>query len=135
MISVPAYFNDAQRKATKRAAELAGIKVERLISEPTAAAISYGLHQKESETSFLVFDLGGGTFDVSILELFEGVMQVKSIAGDNFLGGEDFTEQLAAYFIEQNDLNPNSLDYKTKSLIRKQAEQCKYILSNGNEER
>ena len=94
VISVPAYFNDAQRKATKRAAELAGLKVERLISEPTAAAISYGLHQEKSETKFLVFDLGGGTFDVSVLELFEGVMEVKSIAGDNFLGGEDFTNVL-----------------------------------------
>lgn len=80
VISVPAYFNDTQRKATKRAAEIAGLKVERLISEPTAAAIAYGLHQQQSETKFLVFDLGGGTFDVSILEFFEGVMEVQSIA-------------------------------------------------------
>ena len=87
VISVPAYFNDAQRKATKRAGELAGLKVERLISEPTAAAIAYGLNQKDGETQFLIFDLGGGTFDVSILELFEEVMEVKSIAGDNYLGG------------------------------------------------
>ena len=71
-VSVPAYFNDTQRKSTKRAAEIAGLTVERLISEPTAAAIAYGLYQEESETKFLVFDLGGGTFDVSILELFEG---------------------------------------------------------------
>ncbi|HDR4277359.1 TPA: molecular chaperone HscC, partial [Bacillus anthracis] len=87
VISVPAYFNDTQRKSTKRAAEIAGLTVERLISEPTAAAIAYGLYQEESETKFLVFDLGGGTFDVSILELFEGIMDVKSIAGDNYLGG------------------------------------------------
>ncbi|KNY30319.1 molecular chaperone HscC [Pseudobacteroides cellulosolvens] len=132
VISVPAYFNDVQRKATKRSAELAGLKVERLVSEPTAAAISYGLHQKESETSFLVFDLGGGTFDVSILELFEGVMQVKSIAGDNFLGGEDFTDTLAAYFIERHGLSLDSLDFKARSFISKQAEQCKCELSNGN---
>ncbi|HEY9060771.1 MAG TPA: molecular chaperone HscC [Pseudobacteroides sp.] len=133
VISVPAYFNDAQRKATKRSAELAGLKVERLISEPTAAAISYGLHQKESDTSFLVFDLGGGTFDVSILEMFEGVMQVKSIAGDNFLGGEDFTDALAAHFVEHNSLSLDSLDHKARSYITKQAEQCKCNLSNGNQ--
>ncbi|HEX3029194.1 MAG TPA: Hsp70 family protein [Clostridia bacterium] len=132
VISVPAYFNDAQRKATKRAGELAGLKVERLISEPTAAAISYGLHQEQAETKFLVFDLGGGTFDVSILELFEGVMEVKSIAGDNFLGGEDFTELLFSYFIENHGLDAQSIDYKTRSLLYKQAEQCKYALSQSN---
>jgi len=131
VISVPAYFNDAQRKATKHAAELAGLKVERLISEPTAAAISYGLHQEKSETSFLVFDLGGGTFDVSILELFEGVMQVKSIAGDNFLGGEDFSDLLASYFIENNGIDTNALDQKARSYIQKQAELCKCELSNN----
>lgn len=131
VISVPAYFNDTQRKATKRAAELAGLKVERLISEPTAAAISYGLHNEESETQFLVFDLGGGTFDVSILELFEGVMEVKSIAGDNFLGGEDFTSLLAAYFLKKNNIDVNNLDYKERSAIHKQAEVCKLALSQG----
>lgn len=132
VISVPAYFNDAQRKATKRAGELAGLKVERLISEPTAAAISYGLHQEQAETKFLVFDLGGGTFDVSILELFEGVMEVKSIAGDNFLGGEDFTELLFSYFIENHGLDAQSMDYKTRSLLYKQAEHCKYALGQSN---
>lgn len=91
-------FLRAQRKATKRAGELSWLRVERLISKPTAAAISYGFHQKESDTKFLVFDLGGGTFDVSILEMFAGVMEVKSISGDNFLGGEDFTEILISYF-------------------------------------
>lgn len=106
VISVPAYFNDAQRKATKRAAEIAGLKVERLISEPTAAAIAYGLYQEESETKFLVFDLGGGTFDVSILELFEGIMDVKSIAGDNYLGGEDFTRSLMNFFLSHINLIP-----------------------------
>ncbi|MCH5138840.1 molecular chaperone HscC, partial [Clostridiaceae bacterium UIB06] len=131
VISVPAYFNDAQRKATKRAAELAGLRVERLISEPTAAAISYGLHNEESETQFLVFDLGGGTFDVSILELFEGVMEVKSIAGDNFLGGEDFTNLLAAYFLRENNIEIEDLDYKERSAIHKQAELCKLALSQG----
>lgn len=128
VISVPAYFNDAQRKATKRAAEIAGLKVERLISEPTAAAIAYGLHQEAPETKFLVFDLGGGTFDVSILELFEGIMDVKSIAGDNFLGGEDFTNLLFAHFIEKHNLNIELLDPKALSAINKQAELCKLAL-------
>lgn len=130
VISVPAYFNDAQRKATKRAGELAGLKVDRLISEPTAAAIAYGLHQEEDETQFLVFDLGGGTFDISILELFEGVMEVKSIAGDNFLGGEDFNKLLVEYFIETNNLDLKELDRKEVSAIFKQAEICKKTLSS-----
>jgi molecular chaperone HscC len=132
VISVPAYFNDAQRKATKRAAELAGLNVERLISEPTAAAISYGLHQENFETKFLVFDLGGGTFDVSILEMFECVMEVKSIAGDNFLGGEDFTELLLSYFVNNCDIDIENLDLKVRSILSKQAESCKYQLTNDS---
>ncbi|NEW09901.1 Hsp70 family protein [Paenibacillus sp. SYP-B3998] len=132
VISVPAYFNDTQRKATKRSAELAGLKVERLISEPTAAALSYGLHQKEAETKFLVFDLGGGTFDISIMELFEGVMEVKSIAGDNFLGGEDFTHLLVSYFIESQGINMQALDNKARSALIKQAELCKRALGQNN---
>jgi molecular chaperone HscC len=96
VITVPAYFNDKQRKATRRAGELAGLKVERLINEPTAAALAYGIHQLEAETRFLVFDLGGGTFDVSVLEIFEGVIEVRASTGDNRLGGEDFNEALAA---------------------------------------
>ncbi len=131
IISVPAYFNDAQRKATKRAGELAGLKVERLINEPTAAAVAYGVHQEEDETQFLVFDLGGGTFDISILELFEGVMEVKSIAGDNFLGGEDFNKVLVENFIEKNELDLNKLDRKIVSALSKQAELCKKTLSNN----
>ena len=98
VISVPAYFSDAQRKATRIAGELAGLKVEKLINEPTAAALAYGLHQK-GEATFLVFDLGGGTFDVSVLELFEGVMEVRASAGDNFLGGEDFDDAVVAHFL------------------------------------
>jgi molecular chaperone HscC len=132
VISVPAYFNDAQRKATKRAAELAGLKVERLISEPTAAAIAYGLHQEQSETKFIVFDLGGGTFDVSILELFEGVMEVRSIAGDNFLGGEDFTNLLVSYFVDSEKINIQSLNSKESSALYKQAEMCKRTLGESN---
>lgn len=99
VISVPAYFNDAQRKATRIAGELAGFKVERLVNEPTAAALAYGLHQRDNASTFLVFDLGGGTFDVSILELFEGVMEVRASAGDNYLGGEDFDTLLLQAFV------------------------------------
>ncbi len=131
VISVPAYFNDQQRKATKYAAELAGLTVDRLISEPTAAAIAYGLHQKEDDTKFLVFDLGGGTFDVSILELFEGVMEVKSIAGDNFLGGEDFTDSLMNFFMNEKNLSSDDLDAYAHSALFKQAEQCKRDLGRN----
>ncbi|PTR35046.1 molecular chaperone HscC [Luteibacter sp. OK325] len=95
IITVPAYFSDAQRKATRAAGELAGLRVERLLNEPTAAALAYGLHDARGETQFLVFDLGGGTFDVSILEMFDGVMEVRASAGDNMLGGEDFVTLIA----------------------------------------
>jgi molecular chaperone HscC len=130
VISVPAYFNDTQRKATKLAAEIAGLKVERLISEPTAAAISYGLHLERANTKFLVFDLGGGTFDVSILEFFEGVMEVQSIAGDNYLGGEDFTQLLVIHFADTHGIELPSLDPKTYSVLIKQAELCKLAISD-----
>ena len=113
IISVPAYFNDARRKATKRAGELAGLKVERIISEPTAAAIAYGLYQSNKDMRFLVFDLGGGTFDVSILELFNNILEVHAVAGDNFLGGEDFTQVLVDMFMKENNLNAEELDLKT----------------------
>ncbi len=126
VISVPAYFNDAQRKATKKAGELAGFVVERIISEPTAAAIAYGLNLKNADTKFLVFDLGGGTFDVSILELFHNIMEVRAVAGDNYLGGEDFTEIIEQMFFREKDIDQDSLDEKTRTHIRKQAEICKY---------
>ena len=100
VITVPAYFNDKQRKATKRAGELAGFRVERLINEPTAAALAYGIHNLDSETRFLVFDLGGGTFDVSVLEIFEGVIEVRASTGDNRLGGEDFNAVLAGLMLD-----------------------------------
>lgn len=125
VISVPAYFNDARRKATKRAGELAGLKVERIISEPTAAAIAYGLYQENKDTRFLVFDLGGGTFDVSILELFQNILEVHAVAGDNFLGGEDFTELLTDMFLSEKGLKAEELDSKTLAHIKKQAELCK----------
>ncbi|MDP1977276.1 MAG: molecular chaperone HscC [Undibacterium umbellatum] len=104
VITVPAYFSDAQRKATRTAGLLAGLKVERLLNEPSAAALAYGMHQLDSESRFLVFDLGGGTFDVSILELFEGVMEVRASAGDNYLGGEDVTSAIVDLFFQRNKL-------------------------------
>ena len=133
VISVPAYFNEARRKATKRAGELAGLKVERIISEPTAAAIAYGLYQKHENTKFLVFDLGGGTFDVSILELFENILEVRAVAGDNYLGGEDFTKVIQELFYKDTELDEDEVDYKTKNMIRKQAEQCKLAFSTSNQ--
>ena len=122
VISVPAYFNDTQRRATKRAGELAGLKVERLINEPTAAAIAYGLHQKKSNTKFLVFDLGGGTFDVSVLELYKNLMEVRAVAGDNYLGGEDFTKVLMEIFSKENNINLNEISLKEYNMLRKQCE-------------
>ncbi|KWS18979.1 molecular chaperone HscC [Pseudomonas syringae] len=129
VISVPAYFSDAQRKATRIAGELAGLKVEKLINEPTAAALAYGLHQKEGETSFLVFDLGGGTFDISILELFDGVMEVRASAGDNFLGGEDFDQVMVEHFV---NLHRDQPDFPSTELIapalRREAERVRRAL-------
>jgi molecular chaperone HscC len=135
VITVPAYFNDRQRKATKRAGQLAGLTVERLLNEPTAAALAYGIHQKEVQSRFLVFDLGGGTFDVSVLELFEGVIEVRSSTGDNRLGGEDFNGVLVDLFsrahreklggeISSDDSSP------LYQHVRDQAERCRRALSS-----
>ena len=132
VISVPAYFNEARRKATKRAGELAGLKVERIISEPTAAAIAYGLYQKNANTKILVFDLGGGTFDVSILELFQNILEVRAVAGDNYLGGEDFTRAIQELFLKDTGLSEEELDSKVLGMIRKQAEQCKLSFATEN---
>lgn len=131
VISVPAYFSDAQRKATRIAGELAGLKVEKLVNEPTAAALAYGVHQKDRETSFLVFDLGGGTFDVSILELFEGVMEVRASAGDNFLGGEDFDAALVQHFISRLGNDQQFPDLGSPGLgnrLRREAERVRQAL-------
>jgi molecular chaperone HscC len=132
VISVPAYFNDAQRKATRIAGELAGLKVERLINEPTAAALAYGLHQRDAASTFLVFDLGGGTFDVSILELFDGVMEVRASAGDNFLGGEDFdTALLQAYVAAQTGTQAGPIplgDAQLSGRLRREAERVRKAL-------
>lgn len=104
IISVPAYFNDQQRKATRIAGELAGFKVRRLINEPTAAALFHGIQEREVEAKFLIFDLGGGTFDVSILEKFEGMMEVRATGGDSFLGGDDFTRALVDLFVQRAEI-------------------------------
>ncbi|QOR65588.1 molecular chaperone DnaK [Cytobacillus suaedae] len=101
VITVPAYFNDAERQATKDAGRIAGLEVERIINEPTAAALAYGLDKTEEDQTILVYDLGGGTFDVSILELGDGVFEVKATAGDNRLGGDDFDQVIIDYLVEQ----------------------------------
>lgn len=129
VISVPAYFSDAQRKATRAAGELAGIRVERLINEPTAAAIAYGLQEKKDGTRFLVFDLGGGTFDVSILELFDGVVEVHASAGDNFLGGEDFLDALEQALCADNGIDPKSLSAGEHGQLRRRLERAKRELT------
>ncbi|MBF6632774.1 MAG: molecular chaperone DnaK, partial [Planococcus sp. (in: Bacteria)] len=101
VITVPAYFNDAERQATKDAGRIAGLEVERIINEPTAAALAYGLDKTETDETILVYDLGGGTFDVSILELGDGVFEVKSTAGDNRLGGDDFDKLVIDYLVQE----------------------------------
>ncbi|MEL5940678.1 molecular chaperone DnaK, partial [Tetragenococcus halophilus] len=101
VITVPAYFNDSQRQATKDAGKIAGLEVERIVNEPTAAALAYGLDKTEQDEKILVFDLGGGTFDVSILELGDGVFDVLSTAGDNKLGGDDFDEKIIDYMVSE----------------------------------
>ena len=101
VITVPAYFNDAQRQATKNAGKIAGLEVERIINEPTAAALAYGLDKQDKTEQILVYDLGGGTFDVSILELGDGVFEVKSTSGNNHLGGDDFDKKIVDYLVDE----------------------------------
>lgn len=133
VISVPAYFDDKRRKATKQAGELAGLKVERMISEPTAAAVAYGLYDKTQDTRFLVFDLGGGTFDVSILELYHNILEVRAVAGDNYLGGEDFTEVMEKLFLQKTKLQLSELNEKEQVRLYRQAEKAKCAISDHTE--
>ena len=132
VITVPAYFNDAQRTATKNAGEIAGLKVLRIINEPTAAALAYGLDKKSNET-ILVFDLGGGTFDVSILEVGDGVFEVKSTSGDTHLGGDDWDHRIvefaAAEFKKEHGIDL-SKDKQAMQRLRESAEKAKVELSN-----
>src|SRR6185503_5170380 len=101
VVTVPAYFNDAQRQATKEAGEIAGLNVLRIVNEPTAAALAYGLDKGEKEQTILVFDLGGGTFDVSLLEIGEGVVEVRATSGDNHLGGDDWDERIISWLVDK----------------------------------
>jgi len=133
VITVPAYFNDAQRQATKDAGKIAGLEVLRIINEPTAAALAYGLDKKESGT-IAVYDLGGGTFDVSILEVGDGVFEVKSTNGDTFLGGEDFDQRIIDYIAEEFKKD-NGIDLRTDKLalqrMKEAAEKAKIELSSS----
>jgi molecular chaperone HscC len=129
IVTVPAYFSDAQRKATRLAGELAGLKVERLLNEPTAAALAYGLHDDGGETQFLVFDLGGGTFDVSVLEMFDGVMEVRASAGDNMLGGEDVTTLIVDLAFAQGLPEAARNDAVFMQRLSAQAEAAKHALT------
>lgn len=132
VITVPAYFNDAERNATKNAGKIAGLEVERIINEPTAAALAYGIEDKEKDEKILVYDLGGGTFDVSILELSEGTFEVLSTAGDNRLGGDDFDEVIMKHLLEQFK-SQNGFDLSSDKMamqrIKESAEKAKKDLS------
>ena len=134
VITVPAYFNDAQRQATKNAGKIAGLTVDRIINEPTAAALAYGLDKQEESQTILVYDLGGGTFDVSILELGDGVFEVKSTSGNNKLGGDDFDQRIIDYIIddikknEDVDLSDNKMALQR---IKEEAEKAKKTLSSA----
>jgi len=129
VVTVPAYFDDSQRHATYRAAELAGFAVERVLNEPTAAAIAYGLHRRNDETLFAVVDLGGGTFDVCVMELFEGVLQVRGVAGDGRLGGDDFTLALAELVANQAGIGMPEAGTVPFGLLLRRAEIAKRALS------
>ena len=135
VITVPAYFSDAQRQATKDAGKIAGLKVLRIINEPTAAAMAYGLDKKHDE-KIAVFDLGGGTFDISILEIGEGVFDVKATNGDTFLGGDDFDNRLISYFADEFKKD-NGIDLREDKMalqrLRENAEKAKHELSSSSE--
>lgn len=132
VVTVPAYFNDAQRQATKDAGKIAGLEIERVINEPTAAAIAYGLDKQDQEETVLVFDLGGGTFDVTLLHIDHGVFEVRATAGNTHLGGEDFDQRLMEYCMQQFK-RQNGIDMKDDKRgvqrLRKQCELAKRTLS------
>ncbi len=135
VITVPAYFNDAQRQATKDAGKIAGLEVLRIINEPTAAALAYGLDKKEGKT-IAVYDLGGGTFDISVLEIGDGVFEVKSTNGDTFLGGEDFDMRLVEYLAAEFK-KEQGIDLKNDKLalqrLKEAAEKAKIELSSASQ--
>ena len=117
MVTVPAYFSDAQRQATKEAGEIAGLTVDRIINEPTAAALAYGLDKTDQDQTILVFDLGGGTFDVSLLEIGDGVFEVKATNGDNRLGGDDWDARIVDWLVKQFK-NKNGTDLAQDKIAR-----------------
>ncbi len=136
VITVPAYFSDAQRQATKEAGEIAGLNVSRIVNEPTAAALAYGLDKGEAEQTILVFDLGGGTFDVSLLEIGDGVVEVKATSGDNHLGGDDWDQRIVDWMVKKfKDNNGVDLGQDKIALQRLQeaAEKAKVELSSSSE--
>lgn len=123
VITVPAYFNDQQRKATLNAGRIAGLKVERIFNEPTAAALAYGFHEARDSKVLLIFDLGGGTFDVSIVEIFEGVLEVRASSGESFLGGEDFTRTLAARVLDTQGYSFERTELEAPRLVSRVIQQ------------
>jgi len=133
VITVPAYFSDAERQATKEAGEIAGLNVLRIVNEPTAAALAYGLDKGEKEQTILVFDLGGGTFDVSLLEIGDGVIEVKATSGDNRLGGDDWDQRVVEHLVKQFQLSNNGIDLSKDKMamqrLREAAEKAKIELS------
>jgi molecular chaperone DnaK len=136
VVTVPAYFSDAQRQATKEAGEIAGLTVDRIINEPTAAALAYGLDKTDQEQTILVFDLGGGTFDVSLLEIGDGVFEVKATNGDNRLGGDDWDSRIVDWLVKQFK-NKNGTDLSQDKIARQRlqeaAEKAKIELSSASE--
>lgn len=124
VITVPAYFNDTQRKATKVAGELAGLKVRRIINEPTAAALTYGFHDRNAEKKLIVVDLGGGTFDVTLMEVFEGTLEIVSTSGESFLGGEDFTNRLVAVILQKQGLQLEVAELQEPLRVARLRQQC-----------
>nr|ACG60423.1 heat shock protein 70-2 [Tetranychus cinnabarinus] len=138
VVTVPAYFNDAQRQATKDAGTIAGLSVMRIINEPTAAAIAYGLDKKESEKNILVFDLGGGTFDVSLLTIDQGVFEVVATSGDTHLGGEDFDQRVMDHFIKLYKKKTGKdirSDNRAVQKLRREVEKAKRTLSSAHQAR
>jgi molecular chaperone HscC len=129
VVSVPAYFNDAQRSATKYAAALAGLPVERLVNEPSAAALACRVRDEEADGCFLVFDFGGGTLDVSVVECFENIVEIIAIAGSNRLGGDDFDQVIANRFCLENGLDLGGLRPEERAVVLSAARQCKFSLS------
>src|ERR1700710_1204992 len=136
VITVPAYFDDAQRQATKEAGEIAGLEVLRIINEPTAAALAYGLDKEGADQTILVFDLGGGTFDVSVLEIGEGVFEVKATAGDVHLGGDDWDERVIDWLVQSFKSKEGvdlSVDKMAMQRLKEAAEKAKIELSTLQE--